>query len=114
MGVRKKRSIVVQKEPDEDAGKNRLKRMPEGAAKSSSMPPVKAAQHKAPVQEDTGGAQNGSSVQKNAIRKLKQTWRSRLCGVDVDRQADVFIAWSHHIQACDGQEVQEGNDESPR
>lgn len=112
-GVRRKRSIVVQVSNAEASGKNHLKRESLGAKKQSNAAPGKR------DQRNTAVPPNGTkkaAVQGGAFRKLQESWENRLCGIDVDRKNDIFIAWSDHIHACDREEeaMQEGNEESPR
>jgi hypothetical protein len=112
VGVRKKRSIAMT-EAAPQAGKHPLKTEQQVAGKAGGQP--------AHSEQGTAGGANGavggamtSEDLKTAIRKLQERWAGRLCGVDIDRKGDVFIAWSEHIQNCDKQEMQTENDEGPR
>lgn len=108
VGMRTKRSVIAPKENDSSQpAKNPLKRgpVPKGGAQEAEG---------APVVHSSGASKhadvcNGSTLRAPAA--VGPLSACRLCGVEVDRATDVFIAWSEHIRACDEQEAQAQSDE---
>jgi hypothetical protein len=99
-GMRRKRSVACKdgdiSQPSE-ASANPLKRGLKGGLASTG--------------KGTGAGKPAKEQNGHAPLDAAGILCDMLCGLKVDRVADVFIAWSEHIRACDAQEVQGASDD---